>query len=108
MSPRVSKNITAIALLFWPLMFMGSAQAEQSANELLRKYSAADASERQGIEEILRATENGMGWFSAAAKITLYCEPKKLALTGSQIIDILRAKSLKRQGSGRILRICGH
>jgi hypothetical protein len=77
--------------LLCQIVFAAPARAEPSANELLRDYTASDLSGRQAFEETLRATENGMGWFSARAKVKLYCQPKNSpVLTGSTIMDILQ------------------
>ncbi|MBB4375625.1 hypothetical protein [Bradyrhizobium sp. SBR1B] len=88
-SPLVSK-ISGLCLIFGTALIAEPAKAEHSGSDMLRIYGSANAQEKQTIEGLVRATENGMSWFSAAAKVKLYCPPEKLALTGGQIIDILR------------------
>lgn len=72
------------------IFVIGGAHAEESASDLLRKYDVAGNEQRYRIELILSSTENGMSWFGAEARVDLYCLPKNLALTGNQIIDIMR------------------
>jgi len=66
------------------------AKAEMSAREWLASYQLGNGESRRLIEEITRATVNGMGWYAARSKVQLYCEPPKMAFTGSQLLDILQ------------------
>jgi hypothetical protein len=62
---------------------------------LLQNYDTSDVN-RDDIKRILLATNNGFAWANADLKYRkrepLYCPPGKLALTGEQLIDILRRK----------------
>ncbi|MCK1562450.1 hypothetical protein IVB08_00295 [Bradyrhizobium sp. 173] len=69
------------------------AKAEMSTAEWLLQYRKGNAESRQLVEEITRATVNGMGWYAARSKVHLYCEPAKMAFTGSQLLDVLRRSS---------------
>lgn len=77
--------------LLWPV----SAQADVSANEILQQYDASSANGRATWEAILAQTESGLGYANAYLEHTrnaapLYCPPPQLALTGVQLINIVR------------------
>jgi hypothetical protein len=77
------------AILIAVLMFPSGAKAEMSAAKFIDLYKKANAQDRQYLEEIARAEENGMEWNGTMAHVRLYCSPPNMAFTGSQIIDIL-------------------
>lgn len=71
----------------------GPAKAEMSSTEWLAQHRNGNAGSRQLIEEITRATVNGRGWYAARSKVKLYCEPPRMAFTGSQLLDVLQRSS---------------
>lgn len=90
MTRSVAQALSILALTLgtcWP------AFAEFSSNIFLKNHKEADLEGKQLLEELARATENGMAWVSAVEKRQVYCHPPNLVLTGSQIVDILRRES---------------
>ena len=84
-------------------LWTGQAGAEASVNEILRDYDNAKASDAQRamISSNLASIEVGLGWANTALRAQrmqagLYCPPDKLAMTPSQVIDILR-RALKEE-----------
>jgi hypothetical protein len=90
-----------IGLALFALLFAwntGPAQAEASMSSMLSLYDHGSPAVREEVETLFAATENGMAW--ANSELTqvrktkpVYCAPSKLALTGSQLIDIARRET---------------
>ena len=80
-----------------------AARAEVDVRTLLDLYekSAGDAALRDQVELTVSMMETGMGW--ANAELTqirkdaaIYCPPRQMAFTGTQLIDILRRAADKK------------
>jgi hypothetical protein len=82
--------LTSLLAAFLSLAIGSSALAEMTVSEFVDLYKRASPVARQDYEDMASKTENGMSWFRTMSKIDLYCEPKNLALTGHQLMDILR------------------
>lgn len=86
------------AALFLLALACTGARAEQTVNELLKDYDSAQPAKRTIIEAIVSQTENGISWANVYLKVyrnekPLSCPPANFALTGSQIIDMLRREA---------------
>jgi len=81
--PRIAVMALATFVLIQP------AEADTSASQWIKQYRDSVAQTRQIIERITAAEEDGMGWHAARTKVETYCPPKKLSLTGNQLLDIL-------------------
>ncbi len=89
-----------LALLFCSLcLFPTLAHAEQSLNNFLKQYDAADPERKSCIRNSIVSAGNSMlwvntlieGWIKEGRKQEpLYCPPPKLPLTTEQVLDILR------------------
>ena len=86
---------------------VSEARAEKTVTQLITTYDAASLADRYAIETALSQTENGMSWANAILisgrnEVPLYCSPKQIALTGSQIIDILKREAAGNPTLGQI------
>lgn len=68
---------------------------EIKVGEFFREYDAADSDTKQRIEQLVSKLENGFIWANAHLEEVrkeprIYCQPDRLVLTGSQIIEMLR------------------
>ena len=84
-----------------------AARAETDANTLLRSYDAASPTDKQNIAFAVSQLEYGLAWANGYLKATrkeapLYCAPPNMALTGEQILDILRRDVKKTPSNGII------
>ena len=85
------------------LVLPGDAAAEFSASEFLRKYDASTGDLKAIYLQYLNGNANGISWANTAVarnypQAKIYCPPKKLALSATQTVGILRqfvAKSAK-------------
>jgi hypothetical protein len=78
-------------------LFSTAAMAEMNVSDLLRLYDAGNAGERRLIAHSVSQMEDGMSWVNSYLKShrkdgEVYCIPEKLALTGDQVIEMLRRK----------------
>jgi len=76
-------------------VFLGVAHAESDVNKFLRGYDAGTLAERHRMSDYLSSIELGMSWVNVLLaedrkERPLYCPPNTLALTGEQLVDILR------------------
>jgi hypothetical protein len=94
--PRISLRTTIGrtcilgSLLFGPTIAM----AEYNVNEALQAYDSANPNDRKTWELIFGNTQNGINWANSVLfyrkQQPLYCPPDNFALTGSQVIEMLR------------------
>jgi hypothetical protein len=82
------------------------AHAEMEARTLIDNYEKTSAENRWVLELLVASAENGLGWANAALKDKksepLYCVPDKLALTGHQLIDILKRHVSEKPSDGSL------
>ena len=76
-------------------LLSGAAHAEPDANKFLRDYDAATAAEKRLMSEGLSRVELGMSWVNVFLtenrnERSVYCPPNTLALSGDQLVDVLR------------------
>lgn len=76
-----------------------------TANQILKSYSQGDQSTRQIIEYQMSSFDDAYGWANAELKSRrkqepLYCPPDKMALTGNQLLDVLRREVKDRPKNG--------
>jgi hypothetical protein len=92
--------------VFAALAFIGctlattSASAEADVASYFKNYARASDSTQSFYRTVLSSYENGMAWANATLQEQgskpLYCPPEKVALTGDQLLDILRRFALDR------------
>jgi hypothetical protein len=71
------------------------ARAESTASILLQLYDSGDAETKRSAAYGVSMVETGTSWANTAIanerkEQPIYCPPAKLALTGDQLIDIIR------------------
>jgi hypothetical protein len=93
------------AILIALAFFSTGASAEWQVNELLRNYDLADANNRSLIEALISETENDLTWANSYLRTVrkeepIFCHPKTLVLTGSQVIDMLRREVAENPNTG--------
>ena len=75
-------------------VFSIAAHAEVDLKRFLEDYDGADIAEKQHLAERLLDMQYGMAWTNAVveaeAETHLYCPPQTTALTGEQLVDMLR------------------
>jgi hypothetical protein len=86
---------TVAAAIFAATLEATAEPSLATANDVLRAYERGDPLTRKSIEDVLKAEEDGLSWANAwwanrHHDSVLYCPPKNLALTGPQVLDILR------------------
>jgi hypothetical protein len=68
--------------------------AEYNVNEALQAYDSANPNDRKTWELIFGNTQNGINWANSVLfyrkQQPLYCPPDNFALTGSQVVEMLR------------------
>jgi hypothetical protein len=73
------------------------ARAEADVSTFLKTYDAARPTQQQTLREYLLWNYNGMDWANSSITLRdnrpLYCIPGKLALTGEQLVDMLRREA---------------
>jgi hypothetical protein len=78
-------------------MFSITAHAEVDLRRFLEQYDSADLAERHHLAERLLDMQYGMAWTNAVIEAEtgahLYCPPQTLALTGEQLVDMLRSQA---------------
>jgi hypothetical protein len=84
----------ALAICSYCLL-LGVAHAESDVNKFLRDYDAGNVVERHRMSDYLSSIETGMSWVNVflaedRKERPLYCPPNTLALTGDELVDILR------------------
>ena len=85
---RISSILVFLILLE---CLSSTALAEMTAKEFISTYDKANPEQKQVLEAIVGAVDNGIGWAEASVTIEKrICPPAALALTNSQILDILR------------------
>jgi hypothetical protein len=68
---------------------------DETADKFIEEYNKRPAADKTTIRGLLVATEGGFGFYATAlksheiTKVTLYCQPEVIALTGEQDFDIL-------------------
>jgi hypothetical protein len=71
--------------------------AEYDVNGALQAYDAANSIDRKTWELIFGNTQNGINWANSVLlyrdRPPLYCPPDNFALTGSQVIDMVREQA---------------
>ena len=88
-------GLTAVFFAFsLPMSALGQ-NSVGTAGGFLKEYDTAKAPARAVLEVLIKGMVDGLGWANASLRAEgkqspLYCEPKELALTTSQVIDILR------------------
>lgn len=92
---------TAVCLLGSLLLSPTIAMAEYSVQEALEAYDSANPNDRKAWEAILGNTQNGINWANSVLfyrkQEPLYCPPDNFALTGSQVIEMLRELTTSKQ-----------
>jgi hypothetical protein len=75
-------------------MFSIAAHAEVDLKSFLENYDRVDTAEKHHLAERLLDMQYGMAWANAVVEAEtgthLYCPPQTSALTGEQLIDMLR------------------
>jgi hypothetical protein len=94
-------------LLAGSIFGSGVAKAEQTVNELLHDYDSSAPNKQRFIEMLVSQTENGLSRANVYLRgerkqAPLYCTPDKLALTGAQVIDILRQEVKTSPDTGTV------
>ncbi len=76
------------------LMFSIAAHAEVDLKTFLQNYDGADIAEKRHLAERLLDMQYGMAWTNAVIEAEtgkhLYCPSQTSALTGEQIVEMLR------------------
>jgi hypothetical protein len=71
-----------------------AAHAEVDLKRCLEDYDRADIAEKQHLAERILDMQYGMAWTNAVIEAEtgthLYCPPQTSALTGEQLVDMLR------------------
>lgn len=79
------------------------ANAEMRTSRFLALYDSSDLKSKAELESSIELVEAGLAWASLYSEkqggVSLYCTPKKVALTGSQLISILRKGKEDRSGT---------
>ena len=99
---RRAIQLVAVGAVASSTFIAAPARAEMTAREMLSNYKLGSPKTRELIEYGFRMNENGAGWLNAylvtvRKEKPAYCLPAKLALTGTQLIDILRRTSDEEQ-----------
>ena len=84
-----------------------ASHAEASVTEFLALYDKANLADKHLLEQLASAMETGISWADVEiarenAPATLYCPPHQLALTGSQVIDIVRRQRTETPKLGTV------
>jgi hypothetical protein len=78
------------SLLFGPTIAM----AEYNVNDALEAYDSANPNDRKTWELVFGNTQNGINWANSVLfyrkQQPLYCPPDNFALTGPQVVEMLR------------------
>lgn len=89
------KIIVAILIISFFLL-PKLAHAEMSTNELLERYDKSNSNDKSNVEFILQNLQAGMLTVNIEMIIRksqgLFCQPKTLALTGKQLIEMIRER----------------
>jgi hypothetical protein len=77
------------------LCVTNAANASMDAATFLKTYDSATPADQKILKAIAASTEDGMGWANTALieqrhELALYCVPQQVALSGDQLIDMLR------------------
>jgi len=96
--PQISSRTiiarTAVCLLGSLLLGPTIAMAEYNVSEALEAYDSANPNDRKTWELIFGNTQNGINWANSVLfyrkQEPLYCPPDDFALTGTQVIEMLR------------------
>jgi hypothetical protein len=83
-----------------------SAQEEgrigRTADQFIATYKAAPPSIQEIANYILTGAESGFSYYLEESKVTLYCRPADVTLTGAQAFDILSKEVDKDPNLGKI------
>ena len=87
--------LNLILACFIVLILPGNATAEMNAMEFLKKYDSATGTKKFIYLQYLNGTSNGLGWANSLLakkypKAVIYCPPKKLKVSATLDITILR------------------
>lgn len=90
-------STSSIATLLLVGATCGAARAEMTTSAFVELYRKAGPADKQHLEQLASASENGMAWYAVYSKVDLYCQPKAMALTGNQVMDILRRQIVSNE-----------
>jgi len=95
-----------LLLIFGLYLLSAPALAEEAnATIFLTVYDAARPEDKEHLRNFVEALQGGVAWANAAMKNQkqkpLYCGPEKLALTGEQVVDIMRKEVEARPSVGQ-------
>lgn len=97
------KKFLALCLLMLP----AAARADEylTADKFLKLYDGGSESGRELAKLTITNIESGFGWMNAylvnrRKEPAAYCSPKKLSLTGEQLVEILRDQLRERNALG--------
>jgi hypothetical protein len=101
-------SIVAAALVAF-LIGAGStpARADADVESLLKSYDAATPELKEQLEVVIMQTQYGILWMNtyvanARNEAPVYCQPSHLALTGSQVVDMLRRDAQRTAGVAKL------
>jgi hypothetical protein len=84
-----------------------ASRAEATVTEFFSLYDKANLTNKHTLEQLASAMETGISWADVEiardnATATLYCPPHQLALTGSQVVDMVRRQRAKTPKLGTV------
>lgn len=93
----VMRNFFIALASFAVILVSSPVSAEITAREFFTQYNQVSAENRRVYEITLYSVYNGLAWANSALshrkQPRLWCQPQKLALTTSQVIEMLRRES---------------
>ena len=89
------KTLGAAVIVWYFALGMIVTHAEPTVNQFLKDYESAAPNRRALLEHTVSSVENGIGWANSFLRHVekqrpIYCPPDDVALTGRQLLDMMR------------------